>query len=55
MTETFRLSDSVFMYLDEVGALKHLPINMRAAMLADQCGLIFAKKQIMIKTDIMPL
>lgn len=32
--ETFRLSDNVNLYLDAVGALKHLPINPRAADLA---------------------
>lgn len=38
MTESFRLSDKVFMYLDEVGALKHLPVNPRAGRIAAQCG-----------------
>lgn len=37
-TESFRLSDSVNMYLDEVGALKRLAPNLRAAQLAEQCG-----------------
>eukprot|EP00041_Stephanoeca_diplocostata_P031757 m.997616 g.997616 ORF g.997616 m.997616 type:complete len:372 (+) comp24022_c1_seq24:70-1185(+) len=36
--ETFRLSNYVNMYLDAVGALKHLPINPRAADLASRCG-----------------
>merc|ERR1712166_1074314 len=37
-TETFRLSDSVNMYLDEIGSLKRLPVNRRASMLASRCG-----------------
>ena len=39
-TEAFPLSDSVRIYIDEVGALKRLPINMRAAMLAERCGCV---------------
>jgi len=37
-TETFRLSNNVSMYLDEIGSLKRLPINRRASMLASRCG-----------------
>jgi len=37
-TETFRLSDTVQIYLDEIGALKKLPQNSRAASLAARCG-----------------
>ena len=36
--EVFRLSDTVQTYLDEIGALKKLPPNPRAARLAAQCG-----------------
>ena len=36
--EVFRLSDTVQMYLDEIGALKKLPPNKRAGNLAAQCG-----------------
>lgn len=44
--EAFRLSassgsdpaDTIYLYLDEVGALKHLPLNKRAANLAQRCG-----------------
>ena len=37
-TESFRLSDTVYMYLDEVGALKRLPPNSRASAMASRCG-----------------
>merc|ERR1711959_196578 len=36
--EVFRLSDTVQMYLDEIGSLKRLPHNQRAADLAARCG-----------------
>jgi hypothetical protein len=36
--EPFTLSNDVTMYIDAVGALKRLPINPRAADLADRCG-----------------
>ena len=36
--ESFRLSDTVNMYLDEVGALKRLSPNKRASNLAARCG-----------------
>eukprot|EP00747_Dinoflagellata_sp_TGD_P213422 gnl/TRDRNA2_/TRDRNA2_86380_c0_seq2.p1 gnl/TRDRNA2_/TRDRNA2_86380_c0~~gnl/TRDRNA2_/TRDRNA2_86380_c0_seq2.p1 ORF type:complete len:433 (+),score=52.75 gnl/TRDRNA2_/TRDRNA2_86380_c0_seq2:74-1372(+) len=37
-TESFRLSNSVNMYMDEIGTLKMLPPNLRAAALAAKCG-----------------
>jgi len=37
-TESFRLSDEVFLYLDEVGSLKRLPINKRATRFAALAG-----------------
>eukprot|EP00985_Skeletonema_marinoi_P031569 scaffold37727_cov103-Skeletonema_marinoi.AAC.2 len=45
-TETFPLvrpsktnkNEGVYIYLDEVGMLKHLPLNTRASQLAQQCG-----------------
>lgn len=36
--EKFRLSDTVQMYLDEIGSLKRLPPNARASAMAAQCG-----------------
>eukprot|EP00040_Diaphanoeca_grandis_P007165 m.39949 g.39949 ORF g.39949 m.39949 type:complete len:329 (+) comp18344_c0_seq2:177-1163(+) len=36
--ETFKLSNQISLYLDAVGALKHLAINPRAADLASRCG-----------------
>jgi len=37
-SEVFRLSDTVQLYLDEIGALKKLPPNTRAGKLAARCG-----------------
>lgn len=31
-------NEGVYIYLDEVGMLKHLPLNTRASQLAQQCG-----------------
>ena len=35
---TTNKNEGVYIYLDEVGMLKHLPLNTRASQLAQQCG-----------------